>query len=310
MTVEGEFEKNGCTFYALDECPMAGHTPSRAAWQDLLHRRGFAWLRMLLRRLRRTTASETCSASSTRRMDATKVRCSLSLTYPTSSRWTTLTMWSSRNRSRSHQESNNHRLRPLSLCPEPEEKDEPEPPTVEGEIYLTDLGNAKRFVKRYGNDIRYCNHTKKWYVWTGRRWAIDDKGAVTKKAKRVVQSILAEAAEIEDEETRKAYIQHERRSEANNRIDAMVGLAQSEGDVPVRLDDFDPNPMLLNTVGGTIDLETGNLDSTAARDMATKISPVKYDPEAKWPTWERFLNQVTAGNKELQGICSVVSAIR
>ena len=182
-----------------------------------------------------------------------------------------------------------------------EEKDEPEPPAVEGEIYLTDLGNAKRFVKRYGNDIRYCNHTKKWYVWTGRRWAIDDKGAVTKKAKRVVQSILAEAAEIEDEETRKAYIQHERRSEAKNRLDAMVGLAQSEGDVPVRLDDFDPNPMLLNTVGGTIDLETGNIDIHRRRDMATKISPVKYDSEAKWPTWERFLNQVTANDKELQG---------
>ena len=25
VTVEGEFEKNGCTYYSLDECPMAGH---------------------------------------------------------------------------------------------------------------------------------------------------------------------------------------------------------------------------------------------------------------------------------------------
>jgi putative DNA primase/helicase len=130
---------------------------------------------------------------------------------------------------------------------------------------------------------------------------VDDKGTVTKKAKRVVQSILAEAAEIEDEETRKAFIQHERKSEAKNRIDAMIGLAQSEGDVPVRLDDFDPDPMLLNTVAGTINLETGSIGIHRRSDLITKLSPIAYDPEAKCPTWNRFLDRVTTGDKELQG---------
>ena len=185
-----------------------------------------------------------------------------------------------------------------------EEKDEPEPPKVEGEIFLTDLGNAKRFVKRYGNDVRYCNHTKKWYVWTSRRWAVDDKGTVTKKAKRVVQSILAEAAGIEDEETRKAFIQHERKSEAKNRIDAMVGLAQSEGDVPVRLNDFDPNPMLLNTVAGTINLETGNIGIHRRSDLITKLSPVAFDP---WSSARHGIGSST-GSRLATRSCRLISS--
>lgn len=181
-----------------------------------------------------------------------------------------------------------------------EKKDEPEPPTVEGEIYLTDLGNAKRFGKRYGNDVHYCNHTKKWYVWTGRRWAMDDMGTICKKAKRVVQSILAEAAEIEDDELRKAFTKHERASEADSRIKAMVSLAQSEGSIPVRLADFDQERNLFNTVSGTVDLQTGQLGIHRRSDMITKITPVKVDPTASCSTWLRFLDQTTAGNKALQ----------
>ena len=300
VTVEGEFEKNGCTFYALDECPMAGHRHRGALGKTCFivgDSLGFECF------------SDECSeygiGDVLRKFNEENGRYEgplflepdLSGLFPVDDIDDVVEPESDAQPSGIQQ--------PPAIAVEPasrtEEKDEPEPPTVEGEIYLTDLGNSKRFVKRYGNDIRYCNHTKKWYVWTGRRWAIDDKGAVTKKAKRVVQSILAEAADIDDEETRKAFIQHERRSEAKNRLDAMVGLAQSEGDVPVRLGDFDPNPMVLNTVGGTIDLETGNLDIHRRHDMATKMSPVAYDPEAEWPTWERFLNQVTAGDKELQG---------
>ena len=300
VTVEGEFEKNGCIYYALDECPMAGHRHRGALGKTCFivgDSLGFECF------------SDDCSdygiGDVLRKFNEENGRYEgplflepdLSGLFPVDDIDDVVEPESEPQPSGIQQPP----AVAIELVSGTEEKDEPVTPAIEGEIYLTDLGNAKRFVKRYGNDIRYCNHTKKWYVWTGRRWAIDDKGAVTKKAKRVVQSILAEAAEIEDEETRKAYVQHERRSEAKNRLDAMVGLAQSEGDVPVRLDEFDPNPMLLNTVGGTIGLETVNLDIHRRRDMATKISPVKYDPDAKWPTWERFLNQVTAGDKELQG---------
>jgi P4 family phage/plasmid primase-like protien len=299
VTVEGEFEKSGCTFYALEPCPMAGH-----AHRGQLGKTCFIVGDSLGFECFSDDCNEHGIGDVLRKFNEENgsyegplfIEEDLSALFPVDDIDDV-----------AEQESEPQPsgiLQPPAAAVEPvpgtEEKDEPEPPKVEGEIFLTDLGNAKRFVKRCGNDIRYCNHTKKWYVWTGRRWATDDKGAVTKKAKRVVQSILAEAAEIENEEIRKAYIQHERKSEAKNRIDAMIGLAQSEGDVPVRLDDFDPDPMLLNTVGGTIHLDTGNIGVHRRSDSITKLSPVAFDPLAKCPTWERFLDRVTAGNKELQ----------
>ena len=35
---------------------------------------------------------------------------------------------------------------------------------------LTDLGNAKRLVRRHGEDFRYVVEFKTFYVWDGQRW--------------------------------------------------------------------------------------------------------------------------------------------
>jgi len=301
VTVDGEFEKNGCTFYPVDECPMAGHTHRGAPGKTCLivgESLGFECfsddcneygIGDVLRKFNEENGryggplflepdlSDRFPVDDIDDIEAdvTELAPSGQLTTPESG------------------------TASEAAAPEPE-RDNPEPFKVEGEINLTDLGNAKRLTKACGNDIRYCFHTKKWYVWTGRRWAVDDKGIIYRKAKRVVQSILAEAADIEDDELRKSLTKHERVSEADSRIRAMVNLAQSEGEIPVRLSDFDRDAMLLNTVSGTIDLSTGKVGPHRRAEMATKMSPVAYDPEAKCPIWERFLNQVTVGNKALQ----------
>ena len=46
---------------------------------------------------------------------------------------------------------------------------------VEGDINLTDLGNARRLVKTHGHNMRYCQSTEKWYLWSGSRWVEDIK---------------------------------------------------------------------------------------------------------------------------------------
>ena len=301
VTVETEFEKNGCNYYALDECPIAGYRHRGTSGKTCFivgDSLGFECF------------SDDCSGLGIgdvlRKFNEDKGRYKgpLFLELDLSDEFPVDDIDDIEKRSLTRVRVKKPNVEGIesasTVVASAPPKDQPDRIKVEGEIYLTDLGNAKRFVECYGNDVRYCFHTKKWYVWTGHRWTVDDKGTVTKKAKRVVQSILKEAAEIDDEETRKAYVLHERKSEAKNRLDAMVGLAQSEGDVPVRLADFDRAPMLLNTVGGTIDLERGTVDVHRRSDMITKLSPVAYDPSAQCPTWERFLNQVTAGDKPLR----------
>jgi putative DNA primase/helicase len=167
--------------------------------------------------------------------------------------------------------------------------------------HLTDLGNARRLVARYGQDMRYCHPWGRWLVWDGTRWAKDETGAVLRMAKDAVRNIYAEAAAAPDESTRKAIADHAKRSESALRIRAMVSLAESEPGIPVLPGELDRDPWLLNVKNGTIDLRTGELRPHRREDMLTKIVPVEYDPAAECPTWMAFLDRIMAGNRNLIG---------
>lgn len=47
----------------------------------------------------------------------------------------------------------------------------------------TDMGNAKRFIALFGENIRYCAELKTWLLWTGIVWAKDSLGGVIELAK-------------------------------------------------------------------------------------------------------------------------------
>ncbi len=158
------------------------------------------------------------------------------------------------------------------------------------EFKLTDLGNSERFVSRHGNDVLYCYAWGCWLVWTGNRWQKDEGGKIQRLAKATVRSMYREASECEDEKERKALADHAKRSEAEARIRAMLELAKSEQ--PVSTDDLDARPWYLNVENGTIDLRTGQLRSHRQSDLITKLTPVRYDPEAAAPMWEAFLEQI------------------
>jgi len=59
---------------------------------------------------------------------------------------------------------------------------------------LTDLGNAQRFIKRFGSRFRYVPEVG-WLAWDGRRWNSREADALVAQA--VHQTIL----QIEDEAT-------------------------------------------------------------------------------------------------------------
>jgi putative DNA primase/helicase len=71
------------------------------------------------------------------------------------------------------------------------------------EAHLTDRGNALRLVREHGRDLRHVHPWRKWLVWDGRRWRIDDRAAVTRRAKGTIvglfRSARQEVQEIERE---------------------------------------------------------------------------------------------------------------
>lgn len=165
----------------------------------------------------------------------------------------------------------------------------------------TDLGNAKRFAHQHRQDTRYCPAQKQWFVWDERRWKEDDGSEIERKAKDTVRSIYREASAEADENRRKDIASWAKESETAHRIRSMIFLARSEPEIAVQLEHLNRDPWRLNCLNGTIDLKTGALGPHRREDLISKLAPVEYDPEARHPMWEEFIDWITSGNGEFAG---------
>ena len=45
---------------------------------------------------------------------------------------------------------------------------------------FNDYGNAKRLLQMYGARLLYCPLMRKWLIWDGRRYEIDEKDQIRK----------------------------------------------------------------------------------------------------------------------------------
>jgi len=164
---------------------------------------------------------------------------------------------------------------------------------------LTDLGNAERLVKRYGEILHYCYERKRWLVWNGKVWEWDAGNKVTALAKLAVRNIYYEAGDEPDEKKRKEIAGHAAKSESDYRLTGMINLAQSEPGIPIRLTDLDTNHWLFNCRNGAIDLRSGKLLPHRKGDLITVLVPIEYNPNAKCNLWMQFLDRVTGSNVDL-----------
>jgi len=163
---------------------------------------------------------------------------------------------------------------------------------VDRRVHNTDQGNAERLVARHGRHLHYIHPWRKWLTWSGRQWRLDDTGGVLRYAKDTVRGMFHEAEPGDGDLINRELANHAIRSEAKGRIEAMIALAQSEPGIPVLPDQLDKDPWLLNVQNGTIDLRSGHLRVHKREDLITKMIPVAYDPDAKAPTFEAFLERI------------------
>lgn len=170
----------------------------------------------------------------------------------------------------------------------------------DGEFYpLTDYGNAQRFSKQHGDDLRWCEETGKWLIWSGERWATDRTGEVMRRAKQTARSIYEEASAQEDKSARKRLADHAKASESATRLKAMIDLAKSEPSIPVTVEQLDTDPFKLNVLNGTLDLRDGTFSKHRRSDLITKLAPIEYDPNATCPHYDAVMDRSMAGNTEL-----------
>ena len=174
------------------------------------------------------------------------------------------------------------------------------PQNVAEKLTLTDLGNAERLVKNYGDILRYNHERRRWLVWNNKAWEWDKSEKIVGLAKKTVRKIYQEAADEPDEKRRKALADHAKRSESDQRINALINLARSEPGIPIATDKLDAHHFLLNAYNGTINLKTGQLQPHRKEDLLSVLLPTEYHPEAQCPQWLKFLDTLTDGNRELE----------
>lgn len=195
-------------------------------------------------------------------------------------------------------------LEALPIAHEPEHPNGS--PEDDPHLHFTDLGNARRMVWDHGQNIRYVPVWKKWLFWNGTYWETDETGEIERRAKKTVLRIPLEARSwIEqlsftangEERTKfgdriKQVLSWSKKSESRDRIRAMIDLTQTEDGIPTLPDRLDSDPYLLGVKNGVIDLRTGNLRKARREDYITKTADVVYDPNARFPVFQSFLQRI------------------
>jgi putative DNA primase/helicase len=149
----------------------------------------------------------------------------------------------------------------------------------------TDTDNALRLVAMYGDRIRFCHDWGAWLLYDGTKWVVDPAENIRQAAINVTNDMLDEANTTNDAKLAGWAI----RSRSVNRLEAMVKVARSAAGIPVVAADLDADPWALNVLNGTVDLRTGAIRPSDPHDLITKQAQVLYDPAAKCPRWEAFI---------------------
>lgn len=162
----------------------------------------------------------------------------------------------------------------------------------------SDTGNAARFIRLYGDRVRWCDIENRWYTYDGRRWSPDDVLQVQEWMRCALQTIYTEAARTgSPEESKKLGVWALRSMSASSRRNALE-CAKSDPRVAVHPRQFDRGPYHLNCKNGTLDLLTGHLHKHDPRDLLRRYTGVAYLPHARSRLWERVVYEAVGQDEE------------
>lgn len=161
------------------------------------------------------------------------------------------------------------------------------------------VSNAHRLRKHFGDRLLYVKGIG-WCAW-GPPWRHDDSGAV-KMAQGLGPIIAGEAARVArergaaDEEAKKLWKWAAASEQAQN---VRASLAMAAPWFEVDASAMDADPWLLGCPGGVLELRTGVFRPHRQSDRITKIAGVDFDPRARSPLWEVFVQRAMGGDADL-----------
>lgn len=143
---------------------------------------------------------------------------------------------------------------------------------------------AAAFAEQHHQELRYCAELKTWLRWDGARWAPERRRLAFHYARCIARQFngkskpsLAKAATAGGVEK----------------------FAQADPSLSTVAEDWDADPWVLATPGGTVELRTGKLRPARPADMITKLAGATPSDEEDCPRWLRFLDETAGGDAEL-----------
>ena len=172
-------------------------------------------------------------------------------------------------------------------------KDRPEAAAAQHEeSRLTDTGNAMLLAGLFGDRLRYDHRRRRWLLWQHHRWEPDRDGEIARLVVVSAQKRYTDASNIEDLKERTRVANWSISSESRQKIEACTALARNFKPIADSGDNWDYDIWLLGVPNGIVDLKTGQLRAGRPEDRITMSTGVDFNPEAKCPRWERFLDEV------------------
>lgn len=167
---------------------------------------------------------------------------------------------------------------------------------------LTDTGNAEALAYLYADILRFNHRGGHWWFWDQSRekWMKDNTGEIIRNMILVIRERQVAAVAFEDDDRRRGAIRFALRSENNNRLYASIGLAKNIEPLSDAGTDWNLDPELFGVANGVVNLVTGELRKALPEDRITYNSEIAYDPNAKAPQWEKFLDEIFPGTPELR----------
>lgn len=147
---------------------------------------------------------------------------------------------------------------------------------------------AATFVDRHEDEVRHVGVWGKWYVWNTHRWTPDETGHVRELVRQVCRDAAGTASSHSEA----------RRIASDKTIASVARIAATDPRLASRPSDWDQHIWLINTPGGIVDLQTGEISRHDPNLLLTQMTTAS--PGTGCPRWLQFLDEITGGDADVQ----------
>lgn len=140
--------------------------------------------------------------------------------------------------------------------------------------------------------FRYIRAQKDWKAFDGKAWRTDHYLATEQSVRMLLHAIRDQAARESDDDSKKIMKDFAKKLAGASSAQSVLNWARCDPRMLCREEDFDPDPNLVTVGNGVLNLETRELHPHDPKFMNTKLLGASYDPDAKAPRWEKFLEDI------------------